>query len=68
MEITKIKNKTFVPYMAKTSIWLKTCFGGAFDQLLVFVDQKYHTWDSLGAKTQKAYYKDEEPNLRFFWS
>ena len=42
-EITKIKNKTFVPYMAKTSNWFKTCFGGAFDQLLVFVAQKYHT-------------------------
>ena len=27
----------------KRAIGLKTCFGGAFDKLLVFVDQKYHT-------------------------
>ena len=40
--------------------------GGAFDKLLVFVDQKYHTWDSFGAKTQKGDYKDQNPNLRFF--
>ena len=42
----------------------KTCFGGAFDQLLVFVDQKYNTWDTFEAKTKKAYYKDPKPNLR----
>ena len=48
----------------KRAIGLKTCFGGAFNQLLVFVDQKCHTWDTFGAKTQKAYYKDRKPNLR----
>ena len=36
-EITKIKIQTCV------SFGLKTCFGGAFDKLLLFVDQKYHT-------------------------
>ena len=45
--------------MAKRAIGLKTCFGGAFDKCLVFVDQKYHTWDTLGAKTQKGDYKDQ---------
>ena len=45
----------------KRGIELKTCFGGAFDKLLVFVDQ------NLGAKTQKGDYKDQKPNLRFFW-
>ena len=50
------------------TIGLKSCFGGAFDKLLVFVDQKYHTWDSFGAKTQKGDYKDHNPNLRFFWA
>ena len=52
----------------KQAIGLKTCFGGTFDQLLIFIDQKYHTWDTLGAKTQKADYNDQEPNLRFFWT
>ena len=27
----------------KRAIVLKTCFGGAFDKILGFVDQKYHT-------------------------
>ena len=49
----------------KRAIGLKTCFGGAFDKLLVFVDQKYHTWDSFGAKNQIGDYKDKKPNLRF---
>ena len=48
----------------KRAIGLKTCFGGAFEKLLVFIDQKYHTWDSSGAKTQKRDYKDQKPNLR----
>ena len=48
------------------AIGLKTCFGGAFDKHLVFVDQKYHTWDTLGAKTQKEDYKDQKENLRSF--
>ena len=43
----------------KREIGVKTCFGGAFDKLLVFVDQTYHTWDSFGAKTQKGDYKDQ---------
>ena len=51
--------------LLKQAIGLKTCFGGAFDQLLVFVDQKYHTWDTLGSKTQKGDYKDQEPNLDY---
>ena len=50
----------------KRAIGLKTCFGGAFDQLLAFVDQKYHTWDTLSAKTQKGDYKDQKPNLCSF--
>ena len=50
----------------KRAFGLKTCFRGAFDKLLVFVDRKYHTWDTLDAKTQKADYKDQKPNLRFF--
>ena len=50
----------------KRAIGLKTCFGGAFDKPLVFVDQKYHTWDTLGAKTQQGDYKDQKPNMRFF--
>ena len=53
----------------KGAIALKTCFGGAFDKLLVFGDQKYHTSDSLGAKTKiGGDYKDQKPNLRFFWA
>ena len=51
--------------LLKQAIGLKTCFGGAFDKLLVFVDQKYHTWDSFGAKTQNGDYKDQKQNLRF---
>ena len=39
-EISKIENQTCVPYVAKRAIVLKTCFGGAFDKRLVFVDQK----------------------------
>ena len=50
----------------KRAIGLKTCFGRAFDKLLVFVDQKYHTWDTLGTKTQKGDYKDQKPNLCSF--
>ena len=50
----------------KRAIGLKTCFGGAFDKPLVFVDQEYHTWDTLGSKTQKGDYKDQKPNLRSF--
>ena len=50
----------------KRAIGLKTCFAGAFNKLLVFVDQKYHTWDTLGAKTQKGDYKDQKANLRSF--
>ena len=63
MEITKIKNQTCVSFLPKTLIGLETCFGGAFDKLLVFVDQKYHTWDSFGAKTKKGDFKDQKPNL-----
>ena len=64
------RSKTKLAFLLglKRAIGLKTCFGGAFDKLLVFVDQKYHTWDTLGAKTQKGDYEDQEPNLRFFWS
>ena len=54
--------------LLKQTIGLKTCFGGAFDKLLVFVDQKCHTLDSFGAKAQKGGYKDQKRNLRFFWS
>ena len=43
----------------KRAIGLKTSFGGAFDKLLVFVEQKYHTWDSFGPKIQKGDYKDQ---------
>ena len=50
----------------KGAIDLKTCFGGAFDTLLGFVDQKYHTWDTFGDKTQKGDQKDRNPNLSFF--
>ena len=50
----------------KRAIGLKSCFGGVFDKLLVFVDQKYHTWDTLDGKTQKGHYKDQKPNLCFF--
>ena len=50
-------------FCLKRAIGLKTCFGGAFDKLLVFVEQKYHTWDTFGAKTQKGDYKDQKPNL-----
>ena len=32
----------------------------------MFIDQKYYTLDTLGAKTQKRDYKDQKPNLRFF--
>ena len=32
----------------------------------MFVDQMYHTWDTLGAKTQKGDYKDQKPNLPSF--
>ena len=42
-EVTKIKNQTCVSFGPKRAIGIKTCFGGAFDKLLVFVDQKYHT-------------------------
>ena len=69
-EISKIKNQTCVSFAfllgLKRAIGLKSCFGGAFDKLLVFVDPKYHTSDTLDAKTQKADYKDQKPNLRFF--
>ena len=50
----------------KRAIGLKTCFGGAIDKPLVFVDKKYYSWDSFGAKTQLGDYKDQKPNLRFF--
>ena len=46
----------------------KTCFGSAFDKLSVFVDQNYHTFDSFDAKTQNGDYKDQKPNLRFFFA
>ena len=52
----------------KRAIGQKSCFSGAFDKLLVFVDQKLHTWDTFGAKTQKGDYKDQNSNLRFFWA
>ena len=43
-EITKIKNQTCVSFAflfgLKRAIGLKSCFDGAFDKLLVFVDQK----------------------------
>ena len=65
-EITKIENETCVFLGLKRAIGLKTCFGGAFDKLLVFVYQKYHTSDTLGTKTQKGDYKDQKPNLRSF--
>ena len=39
-EIKKIKNQTCVSLSLKRAIGLITCFGGAFDKLLVFVDQK----------------------------
>ena len=32
----------------------------------MFIDQKYHSLDTLGAKTQKIDYKDQKQNLRFF--
>ena len=48
----------------KRQIGLKTCFGGSFDKLLVFVDQKYHTCDTFGSKTQRGDYKDQKPNFR----
>ena len=54
-------------FCLKPAIGLKTCFGSAFDKLLVFVDQKYHTWDSFVAKTQKGDYKDQNPNFRFLF-
>ena len=50
----------------KRAIGLKTCFGGTCNKPLVFVDQKYHTRDTLGAKTEKGDYKDQKPNLRSF--
>ena len=50
----------------KRAIRFKTCLCGAFDKLWVFVDHKYHTWDTLGAKTQKRDYKDKKANLRSF--
>ena len=50
----------------KRAIRLKTCFGGAFEKLLVFVHQKYHTWDTFGAKTKKGDEKDLKPNLISF--
>ena len=50
--------------LLKRAIELITCFSGAFDKRLGFVDQKYHTWDTFGAKTQKGDYKDQKPNLR----
>ena len=61
------RSKTKLAFLKwlKRAIGLKTCFGGAFDKLLVFVDQKYHTWDGFGAKTQLGDYKDQKPNLRF---
>ena len=68
-EITKIKIFKLVFLLGlKRAIGLKTCFNGAFDKRLVFVDQRYHTWDSFGAKTKKGDYKDQNPNLRFFWA
>ena len=35
------------------------------NQVLGFVDKKYHTWDTFGAKTQTGDYKDQKPNLRY---
>ena len=52
-EIPKIKNQTCVHKWLKRAIGLKTCFGGAFDKLLVFIDQKYHTLDNTVTKTEK---------------
>ena len=56
----RLKTKLAFHKLLKRAIGLKTCFCGAFDQLLVFVDQKYHTWDTFGAKTQKGDYKDQK--------
>ena len=50
----------------KRAIGLNTCFDMTFDKLLVFVHQKYHTLDTLRAKTQKGDYKDQKSNLRSF--
>ena len=36
---------------------------GPINKPLVFVDQKYHTEDTLGAKTQEGDYKHQKPNL-----
>ena len=69
-KITKIKNQTCVSFAfllgLKRAIGLKSCFGGAFDNPLVFVDQNYHTGDTFDAKTQKADYEDQKPNFQFF--
>ena len=48
----------------KRGIGLYTYLCGAFDKLLVFVDQKYHTGYTFGAKTQKGDYKYQKPNFR----
>ena len=37
----------------KHAIGIKTSYGDAFDKLLVFVDQKYHTLEINVTKTQK---------------
>ena len=65
-KIKKIKNQTWVSFGPKTGIWPNTCFAGEFDKVFIFVDQKYHTWDTFGAKKQKGDYTDQKPNLRFF--
>ena len=48
-----VKIQTCAPFSAKTAIGLKMSYGDAFDKLLVFVDQKYHTLENNVTKTQK---------------
>ena len=39
--------------LLKRAIGVKTCFVGAFDKRLVFVDLKYQTLENNVTKTQK---------------
>ena len=47
------KSKLVLLLVLKSAIGLKTSYGDAFGNLLVFVGQKYHTLETFVTKTQK---------------
>ena len=47
------KSKLVLLLVLKRAIGLKTSYADAFDKLLVFVYQKYHTLETFVTKTEK---------------